>query len=131
MLILDSGMSLGSPGQSPLLLELLLSVLPRVTVRPHKAMNPYRNTLSTHEHLCKGLAVPSCCAQNHAKAHSHAHAQCPNPDMLHAVSLSSHPGPGHPTSLPAISVLMILFWSCAIREWDLGPGSISPQIPPG
>jgi len=60
MLILDSGLSLGGPGQSPLSLELLpspslLPVVPLVAMRPHEAMNPYRNTPSTHRHLYKGL----------------------------------------------------------------------------
>lgn len=77
MPILDSAMSLGSPGQSPLLELLpspsLLPVLLWVAMRPYEAMNPFRNILSTHGHLCKGLAVPSCCAQDHVKVHSHAH----------------------------------------------------------
>lgn len=70
MLTLDSGLSLGGPGQSPLSLELLpspslLPVFPLVAMTPHEAMNPYRNTPATHRHLYKGLAEPSCCAQDH------------------------------------------------------------------
>lgn len=79
MLILDSGMSLGDPGQSPLPQELLsspslLSVLPLVAMRPHEAMKPYRNTLSTMGIYAKGWEYGPAVHRTVCRAHSHAHA---------------------------------------------------------
>lgn len=78
MLILDSGMSLGDPEQSPLSQELLsspslLPVLPSVAMRPHEAMKPYRNTISTMGIYAKGWEYGPAVQRTVCQTHSHAH----------------------------------------------------------